>query len=57
MKSELVRMGTYEVPFIIWQNLLQHSREVANLCATMAAEVGVDSKAAKSWTTTRYRKG
>jgi len=29
------------------QNLLQHSREVANLCATMAAEVGVDPKIAK----------
>ena len=29
------------------QNLLQHSRETANLCATMAAELGLDSKAAK----------
>jgi ribonuclease Y len=29
------------------QNLLQHSREVANLCATMAAEMGLNPKIAK----------
>ena len=29
------------------QNLLQHSREVANLCATMAAELGLNPKKAK----------
>ncbi|MEM0998105.1 MAG: ribonuclease Y [Bacteroidota bacterium] len=29
------------------QNLLQHSREVANLCATMAAELGLSAKRAK----------
>jgi len=29
------------------QNLLQHSREVANLCATMASELGLNSKYAK----------
>jgi ribonuclease Y len=29
------------------QNLLQHSKEVANLCATMAAELGLNPKVAK----------
>ena len=29
------------------QNLLQHSREVANLCATMASELGLNTKVAK----------
>ncbi|MEF9986318.1 MAG: ribonuclease Y [Bacteroidales bacterium] len=29
------------------QNLLQHSREVANICATMASELGLNPKAAK----------
>jgi ribonucrease Y len=29
------------------QNLLQHSREVANLCATMASELGLNAKVAK----------
>jgi ribonuclease Y len=29
------------------QNLLQHSREVANLCATMASELGLNPKVAK----------
>ena len=48
LKSELVRMvGRMKYRSSYGQNLLQHSREVANLCATMAAEVGVDPKAAK----------
>lgn len=29
------------------QNLLQHSRETANMCATMAAELGLNTKLAK----------
>lgn len=29
------------------QNLLQHSREVANLCATMASELGLNAKLAR----------
>ena len=29
------------------QNLLQHSKEVANLCATMASELGLNAKKAK----------
>ena len=29
------------------QNLLQHSRETANLCAVMAAELGLNPKHAK----------
>ncbi|MEO1255138.1 MAG: HD domain-containing protein, partial [Bacteroidota bacterium] len=29
------------------QNLLQHSREVANLCATLASELGLNPKLAK----------
>jgi ribonuclease Y len=48
MNSELVRMvRRMKYRSSYGQNLLQHSREVANLCATMAAEVGVDAKAAK----------
>ena len=29
------------------QNLLQHSREVANICAIMASELGLNPKTAK----------
>jgi ribonuclease Y len=48
MHSELVRMvGRMKFRSSYGQNLLQHSREVANMCATMAAEFGLNPKAAK----------
>jgi len=48
LHSELVRMvGRMKYRSSYGQNLLQHSREVANLCATMASELGLNTKAAK----------
>lgn len=48
LHSELVRMvGRMKYRSSYGQNLLQHSREVANLCATMASELGLNAKAAK----------
>ncbi len=48
MHHELVRMvGKMKYRSSYGQNLLQHSKEVANLCATMAAELGLNPKIAK----------
>ncbi len=48
MHHELVRMvGKMKYRSSYGQNLLQHSKEVANLCATMAAELGLNPKLAK----------
>jgi ribonuclease Y len=48
MHHELLRLvGKMKYRSSYGQNLLQHSREVANLCATMAAELGLNPKLAK----------
>ncbi|MDR2424013.1 MAG: ribonuclease Y [Prevotellaceae bacterium] len=48
LHPELVRLvGKMKYRSSYGQNLLQHSREVANLCAIMASELGLNAKIAK----------
>ena len=48
LHPELIRMvGKMKYRSSYGQNLLQHSRETANLCATMASELGLNPKKAR----------
>lgn len=48
LHPELIRLvGKMRFRSSYGQNLLQHSREVANLCAIMASELGLNAKQAK----------
>ena len=48
LHPELIRLvGKMKYRSSYGQNLLQHSREIANLCATMASELGLNPKMAR----------
>lgn len=48
LRPEMIRLvGRMKYRSSYGQNLLKHSRETANLCAVMAAELGIDVKKAK----------
>ena len=48
LHPELIRLiGKMKYRSSYGQNLLMHSREVANLCSIMAAELGLESKTCK----------
>lgn len=48
LNIELIRLvGRMKYRSSYGQNLLQHAREVANICATMASELGLNPKIAK----------
>ena len=47
LENEIIETGKMKYRSSYGQNLLQHARETANLCAVMAAELGLNPKKAK----------